>query len=162
MVRESQFSTHRRRSPLTPRLHFNMARVSAPPSAGATRPSRPRGEVAEIRAALAALASPSAGGQAERAARTREVFKKIVHHTTVGIDLSDLFMQVCKKGWVVWVWVGVGVGMCGCVWVCVPWRRRTRRRTKREKKKTNAPALGLNVHPRPLLAGRRRCRPRWG
>jgi hypothetical protein len=73
-----------------------MARGSAPASAGGTRPSRPRGEVAEIRAALAALAAPGGGGAgpAERAARTREVFKKIVHHTTVGIDLSDLFMQV--------------------------------------------------------------------
>ena len=72
------------------RTPLSMTRPPAPPSAGPAR--RPRGEVAEVRAALAALSAP--GVPAERAARTREVFKKIVHHTTVGIDLSDLFMQV--------------------------------------------------------------------
>ena len=67
------------------------------------RGERARGEVAEVRAALNALTAPGGGGPAGRAA-ARDLFKKIVHYTTVGIDLSSVFMQVrvlcvCGEGW---------------------------------------------------------------
>jgi hypothetical protein len=58
---------------------------------------RARGEVAEVRAALASLAARGATAPDAAAAR-RDLFKKIVHYTTIGIDLSSLFMQVRWRG----------------------------------------------------------------
>lgn len=56
-----------------------------------------RGELAEVRSALAALAAPG-GPRGDGGAAMRDVFRKIVHYTTIGIDLSSLFMQV-GRGW---------------------------------------------------------------
>lgn len=59
----------------------------------AERASKARGEVAELRAALASFSTTGRtatdGGHAKR-----EVFKKLVHYMTIGIDMSGLFMQV--------------------------------------------------------------------
>ena len=59
----------------------------------AERASKARGEVAELRAALASFSATGRtatdGGLAKR-----EVFKKLVHYMTIGIDMSGLFMQV--------------------------------------------------------------------
>ena len=59
----------------------------------AERASKARGEVAELRAALASFAATGRTATDGGAAK-REVFKKLVHYMTIGIDMSGLFMQV--------------------------------------------------------------------
>ena len=57
--------------------------------------SKSRGELAEIRTTLAALASAGGSSKAETAVTAkRDVFKKIINYITIGIDMSSLFMQV--------------------------------------------------------------------
>ena len=57
--------------------------------------SKSRGELAEIRTTLAALASSGGSSKAETAVTAkRDVFKKIINYITIGIDMSSLFMQV--------------------------------------------------------------------
>lgn len=57
------------------------------------RAAKARGEVAELKVALAAFAA-SGRTAADGGAAKREVFKKLVHYMTIGIDMSPLFMQV--------------------------------------------------------------------
>ena len=58
--------------------------------------SKNRGELAEIRTTLAALASSGGSSKSETAVTAkRDVFKKIINYITIGIDMSSLFMQVC-------------------------------------------------------------------
>ena len=59
----------------------------------AERASKARGEVAELRAALASF-SATGRTATDGGAAKREVFKKLVHYMTIGIDMSGLFMQV--------------------------------------------------------------------
>lgn len=57
--------------------------------------SKSRGELAEIRTTLAALASSGGSSKAETTVTAkRDVFKKIINYITIGIDMSSLFMQV--------------------------------------------------------------------
>lgn len=57
--------------------------------------SKSRGELAEIRTTLAALASSGGSSKSETAVTAkRDVFKKIINYITIGIDMSSLFMQV--------------------------------------------------------------------
>ena len=59
--------------------------------------SKGRGELAEIRTTLAALASSSDSNKGEAAVHAkRDVFKKIINYITIGIDMSSLFMQACN------------------------------------------------------------------
>ena len=56
--------------------------------------SKSRGELAEIRTTLAALASSGGHSKSETAVTAkRDVFKKIINYITIGIDMSSLFMQ---------------------------------------------------------------------
>lgn len=59
----------------------------------AERTAKARGEVAELKVALASFAA-SGRTAADGGAAKREVFKKLVHYMTIGIDMSGLFMQV--------------------------------------------------------------------
>ena len=60
--------------------------------------SKSRGELAEIRTTLAALASSGGSSKSETAVTAkRDVFKKIINYITIGIDMSSLFMQVCLR-----------------------------------------------------------------
>ncbi len=60
--------------------------------------SKSRGELAEIRTTLAALASAGGSSKAETAVTAkRDVFKKIINYITIGIDMSSLFMQVQQR-----------------------------------------------------------------
>lgn len=60
--------------------------------------SKGRGELAEIRTTLAALASSSDSNKGEAAAHAkRDVFKKIINYITIGIDMSSLFMQAWDR-----------------------------------------------------------------
>jgi hypothetical protein len=63
----------------------------------AERASKARGEVAELRAALASF-SATGRTATDGGAAKREVFKKLVHYMTIGIDMSGLFMQVRREG----------------------------------------------------------------
>jgi vesicle coat complex subunit len=56
-----------------------------------------RGELGEIKSALAAL---SAGGmnKADSVAAKRDVFKRVINSMTIGVDMSSLFMQVMTCG----------------------------------------------------------------
>ena len=62
----------------------------------AERASKARGEVAELRAALASF-SATGRTATDGGAAKREVFKKLVHYMTIGIDMSGLFMQVREE-----------------------------------------------------------------
>ena len=62
----------------------------------AERASKARGEVAELRAALASF-SATGRTATDGGAAKREVFKKLVHYMTIGIDMSGLFMQVSER-----------------------------------------------------------------
>ena len=53
-----------------------------------------RGELGEIRTQLAALSSHPSGNRIDAATAKKELFKKIINYTTVGIDMSSLFMPV--------------------------------------------------------------------
>ena len=56
--------------------------------------SKSRGELAEIRTTLAALASSGGHSKSETAVTAkRDVFKKIINYITIGIDMSSVFMQ---------------------------------------------------------------------
>jgi len=52
-----------------------------------------RGELGEIRFSLASLSGPSSS-RPDGAAAKKDVFKKIINYTSMGIDMSSLFMQV--------------------------------------------------------------------
>lgn len=56
--------------------------------------SKNRGELGEIRSQLAALSSHPTGNRIDAANAKKELFKKIINYTTVGIDMSSLFMPV--------------------------------------------------------------------
>ena len=56
--------------------------------------SKNRGELGEIRTQLAALSSHPSGNRIDAANAKKELFKKIINYTTVGIDMSSLFMPV--------------------------------------------------------------------
>ena len=56
-------------------------------------PEKARGELGEIRASLANLSGLS-NSKPDGVKAKKEVFKKIINYTTVGIDMSSLFMQV--------------------------------------------------------------------
>lgn len=54
-----------------------------------------RGEIAEIRVQLDSL-SKFGGVKPETVAAKKELFKKVISYTSIGIDMSSLFMQVIK------------------------------------------------------------------
>jgi hypothetical protein len=52
-----------------------------------------RGELGEIRATLATLATTGNAKSEAVVASKRDVFKKVINYMTIGIDMSSLFMQ---------------------------------------------------------------------